>query len=469
MHNFKKDKAIKDFRSKLNGKMVTKQDKDYDSACRVYNAMIHKHPAMIVYCTGVDDVIASVNFARENGLLLAVRGGGHNAGGLGVCDDGLVIDLSPMKNIRVDPSTKTAVVEGGCTWGEVDKATHEFGLATTSGIISTTGVGGLTLGGGLGHLARKYGLTIDNLLSADMVLADGSVVTANEKDHADLFWAIRGGGGNFGIVTSFTFQLHPVKNVICGPTLWSLEDAPLVMKWYRDFILNAPEDLNGFLALLTVPPAPPFPEDLHLQKMCGIVWCYTGDKEKADEIFRPVRDLNPAPALYGIHEAPYPALQSAFDGLYPSGLQWYWKADFVTTLSDEAIDLHLKYARQLPTMYSTMHLYPVDGAVHRIGKNDTAFSFREANWAGVIVGVDPDPNNKDKIKEWAREYWEALHPYSSGGAYINFIMDEGTERIKDTYRDNYSRLVEIKNKYDPDNLFKVNQNIKPGLAYNKTQ
>jgi FAD/FMN-containing dehydrogenase len=445
----------------LRGELITRGDAQYDNLCKVYNGMIHKRPAMIVRCKDVNDVTSTVRFARDHDYLLAIRGGGHNAGGLGVCDDGVVLDLSLMKNVQVNTNTKTVVVEGGCTWGEVDKATHEFGLATTSGIISTTGVGGLTLGGGLGHLARKYGLTIDNLLSADMVLADGNFVTVNEKDHPDLFWAIRGGGGNFGVITSFTFQLHPVKNVICGPTLWLLEDAKKVMQWYRDFITHAPEDLNGFFAFLTVPPGPPFPEPLHLKKMCGIVWCYTGPKENATNIFKPIQELDPAPAFYGVHEAPYPALQSAFDGLYPPGLQWYWKADFVTELSDEAIDLHIHYAQQLPTMHSTMHLYPINGAVHDIGKRDTAFSFREANWAGVTVGVDPDPANNPKMINWARDYWEALHPYSSGGAYINFMMEEGNQRIQETYRDNYSRLVEIKKRYDPRNLFRVNQNINP--------
>ncbi len=444
----------------LRGELLLPNDVRYENARQVYNAMIQRHPALIARCVDVADVITAVNYAREQGIPLSVRSGGHNAAGLGVCDDGLVIDLSPMKGIHVDQEERTVRVEGGCTWGDVDHATHAYGMATPSGIISTTGVGGLTLGGGLGHLTRKYGLTIDNLLSADLVLADGSAVTANEEQHADLFWAIRGGGGNFGVVTSFLFRLNPVNTVIGGPTLWPLEQAADVMRFYRDFMKNAPNDLNGFFAFLTVPPGPPFPEELHLQKMCGVVWCYTGAPEQADALFAPVREFGP-PALYGIHEMPYPALQTAFDGLYPAGLQWYWRADFVKELSDEAIALHVQHGSQLPTMHSTMHLYPIDGAANEVGPTETAFSYRDAKWSMVIVGVDPDPANADSIKSWAVNYWDALHPYSAGGAYVNFMMEEGQDRIQATYRDNYDRLVEIKRKYDPNNLFRINQNIKP--------
>lgn len=461
MDILKGKKELHESFANLKADLITPGDEGYENLCKVYNGMIHKRPAMIARCKDTYDVISTVRFARDYNYLLAIRGGGHNAGGLGVCDDGIVLDLSLMRNIQVNPDAQEVVVEGGCTWGEVDRATHVFGLATTSGIISSTGVGGLTLGGGLGYLTRKYGLTIDNLLSVDMVLADGSFVTVNKKNHPDLFWAIRGGGGNFGVITSFTFRLHPVKNVICGPTLWPIEETKEVMQWYRDFILHAPEDLNGFMALLTVPPGPPFPENLYLKKMCGVIWCYTGPEEKAEEVFKPIRELHPAPVFYGIHEAPFPALQSAFDPLMPAGLQMYWKADFFNELKDEAIDLHMKYGKQLPTMLSLMHLYPIDGMVHRSDKKDTAFSFREANWAGVIVGIDPDPANNPKIIGWAKEYWESLHPYSSGGAYVNFMMEEGHERIKETYRDNYDKLVGIKKRYDPENLFRVNQNINP--------
>ena len=454
--------TVQNLRAPLRGALVQPGDALYDEARKVYNAMIDKRPALVVRCADVADVIACVNFARENRMLLAVRGGGHNGGGLGVCDDGLVIDLSAMRGIRVDPKAHTARVEGGCRWGDVDHATHAFGMATPAGIISTTGVGGLTLGGGIGHLSRRFGLTIDNLLAVDVVLADGRFVSASERENEDLFWAVRGGGGNFGVVTSFEFRLHALDTVAAGPTLWPLDRAAEIMKWYRDFIVKAPPELNGFFAFLTVPPAPPFPEHLHLQKMCGVVWCYAGDPAQADTLLEPARALEPA--LYGVGPMPYPTLQSAFDGLYPPGHQWYWRADFVNELPDEAIALHVAHGSQLPSMQSTMHLYPIDGAVHRVGRKDTPFHYRDAKWAEVIVGVDPDPANRDRITAWCKNYWEALHPHSAGGAYVNFMMDEGAERVQATYRDHYPKLAAIKAKYDPGNLFRVNQNIKPAGA-----
>ena len=325
---------LNEFRATLRGRIVQPEDPDYDPARRVYNAMIDRYPSVIVQCRDVADVMRCVDFAREQSLLLAVRGGGHNGGGLGTCDQGLVIDLRNLKGIRVDATARTVRVEGGCTWGEVDHATHAFGLAVPCGIISTTGVGGLTLGGGLGHLTRKYGLTIDSLLEADVVLADGSLVTASAESHPDLYWALRGGGGNFGVVTSFLFRAHPVKMVTAGPTFWPLERAAEVLRWYRDFIVSAPDDLNGFFAFLTVPSGPPFPEALHGKKVCGVVWCYTG--ADAARVFAPVAAFGP-PLLHGVHELPFPALQSVFDGIYPPGDQWYWRADFVNELSDAAI------------------------------------------------------------------------------------------------------------------------------------
>lgn len=365
-----------------------------------------------------------------------------------------------MKGVRVDPQRRTARVQGGCTWGDVDHATHAFGLATPSGIISTTGVGGLTLGGGLGHLTRKCGLAVDNLLAADVVLADGRFVQASAEENQDLYWALRGGGGNFGVVTSFLFRLHPIHTVVAGPMLWHLEDAAEILTFYREFLPQAPADLNGFFAFLVVPPGPPFPEELHRKKMCGVVWCYTGPVEKADETLRPVREHR-KPALDLVHPMPHPVMQSMFDPLYPPGLQWYWRADFFDQLSDEAVKAHVEHGSRMPTLHSTMHLYPIDGAAHQVGNHDTAFSYRDARWAEVIVGVDPDPANNDRIISWTKEYWEALHPHSAGGAYVNFLMDEGADRVKATYRDNYERLARIKAEYDPDNLFRVNQNIQP--------
>ena len=452
--------AVQELASRLRGLLLRPGAAGYEEACQVYNAMIQKRPALIARCVDVADVITSVNFARDQHLTVAVRGGGHSGPGLGTCDDGLVIDLSGMKGIRVHPLARTVQVDGGCTWGDVDHATHPFGLATPSGFISTTGVGGLTLGGGIGYLARTHGLTIDNLVAVDLVLADGSFITANAREHADVFWAVRGGGGNFGVVTSFLFQLHPISTVYGGPMLWPLEQAADLLKFWRDFILNAPEEINGWFGLVTVPPAPPFPEPFHLQKMCAIVWCDTGPLEQAEERFKSIRAFGP-PAVDFTGPIPWPVLQRLFDALYPKGLQWYWKADFFTNLSDKAISLHVKYGTHLPTMHSTMHLYPMNGAVHRVGASETAFSFREANFAEVIVGVDPDPANNERMIQWARDYWMALHPYSAGGGYINMMMDEGMDNVKAAYRDNYARLAQIKAKYDPDNLFHVNQNITP--------
>lgn len=442
------------------GQLIQPGDAAYDQARAVYNGMIDKRPALIARCTDVADVIAAVNAARDSGMLLAVRGGAHNGAGLGTCDGGLVVDLSPMKGVFVDPKRNTIRVGGGCTWGDVDHAASAYGMATPSGFISTTGVGGLTLGGGIGYLSRACGLTIDNLLGAEVVLADGRLVNASSDENADLFWALRGGGGNFGVVTSFEFKAHAVGTVYGGPMLWPMDQARELMKWWRDFILTAPEDINGWFGFVTVPPGPPFPESVHLQKMCAVVWCYTGPLDQAEARFKPIRDAMP-PAVDFAGPIPWPVLQSLFDALYPPGLQWYWKADFVTDLSDKAIDLHIKYGHQLPSMHSTMHLYPINGAAHRAGPNDTAFSYRDANFASVIVGVDPDPANNDRIVQWAKDYWLALHPHSAGGGYINMMMDEGNDNVKAAYRDNYAQLAEIKRKYDPANLFRVNQNIRP--------
>jgi FAD/FMN-containing dehydrogenase len=452
--------VVQGLRAGVRGELILPGDANYEEACKVYNGMIDKRPALIVRGVDVADVILAVNFAREHGLQLAVRGGGHNGPGLGTVDDGLVVDLSNMNGVRVDPEQRTVRVEGGATWGKVDHATHPFGLATPSGFISTTGVGGLTLGGGIGYLSRTYGLTLDNLLSVDMVLADGSFVTASEDQHPDLFWAVRGGGGNFGVVTSFMFRLHDVSTVYGGPIFWPIEQAQDLLKFWRDFILNAPQDINGWFGFVTVPPVPLFPEQYHLQKMCVIVWCYTGPLDQAEQRFAPIRAFG-TPAIDAAGPIPWPVLQTLFDGLYPAGLQWYWKADFFNDLSDQAIELHAKYGKQLPTMHSTMHIYPINGAVHNAGKDETAFGFRDANFAEVIVGVDPDPANNERMIEWARDYWTALHPYSAGGGYINMMMDEGADQVKAAYGDNYARLAQIKAKYDPTNLFRVNQNIAP--------
>jgi FAD/FMN-containing dehydrogenase len=454
--------AVQGLATAMRGPLIRRGDPSYDEARTIYNAMIDKHPALIAQCANVADVIAAVNFARDNDVIVAIRGGGHNGPGLGLVDDGLVIDLSPMNGMRVDPEAHTARVEGGALLGDLHHATNAFGLATPSGIISTTGVGGITLGGGLGHLTRQFGLAIDNLLEADVVLADGSFVTASETENPDLFWALRGGGGNFGVVTSFVFRLHPLPHLTAGPMLWPLERSAEVLRWYRDFITHAPEDLNGFFAFLTVPSVAPFPEALWNQKMCGVVWAYTGDQP--EETFAPIRARFGPPALDWVGSISHPALNSMFDGLYPAGDQWYWKADFVTEIPDEAVELHVQYAEQLPTGKSTMHLYPIDGVAGRVPQEATAWNYRDAKWGMVIVGVSPDPADNPALIAWARGYWAALHPYSAGGAYVNMMMDatdEGQDRVRASYGDHYDRLRQIKGKYDPNNLFRVNQNITP--------
>ena len=447
----------------LRGELVVPGDPGYDQARAVYNAMIDKRPAAVARCRDAADVVACVRFAGEHGVQVAVRGGGHNAAGLGVWDDALVIDLSPMRSVTVSPAGHTVRVDGGCTWGDVDHATVAFGMATPSGFLASTGVGGLTLGGGIGYLTRRFGLTVDNLLEADVVLADGSLVTASESSHGDLFWALRGGGGNFGIVTSFTFACHDIGEagvIIGGPVLYDLADTGEVMRWYRELVPSLPEELSGWIALLTIPPAPPFPEELWGRKACGIVWCYTGPHDKAAEILEPVTAFG-SPLLTGLHAMPFSVLQSAFDGLYPAGLQWYWRADFYQQITDTAIEVHRRYGQQLPTGHSTMHLYPIDGAASRVPAEATAFGYRDGGWAGVIVGVDPDPANAGLISAWAKDYWTELHPTSAGGGYVNFLMDEGQDRIKAAYRGNYDRLTRIKARYDPANTFHVNQNIQP--------
>jgi FAD/FMN-containing dehydrogenase len=452
-----------DLAAALRGELIRPDDAGYDEARAVYNAMIDKRPAAVARCRDAADVMTAVGFARAHDLEVAVRSGGHHAAGFSVWDDALVIDLSPMRSTTVDPEQRTVRVDAGCIWGDVDHATVAFGMATPSGFIASTGVAGLALGGGIGYLSRRFGLTVDNLLSADVVLADGSFVTASATSHPDLFWALRGGGGNFGIVTSFTFRCHEIGeagSVIGGPVFYDFADTAEVMRWYRTLLPSLPEELSGWLGLLTIPPVAPFPEELWGRKACGIVWCYTGAHDRADEVLEPIKAFG-SPLLVGLQEMPFTALQSAFDGLYPAGLQWYWRADFFHEISDAAIEVHRTFGALLPTGHSTMHLYPIDGAAGRVPSDATAFAYRDGGWAGVIVGVDPDPANAEAISRWARDYWEELHPTSAGGAYVNFMMDEGQDRVRASYRGNYDRLAQIKRRYDPENAFHLNQNIRP--------
>lgn len=452
--------AITALRSKVRGDIIIPGDMQYETFRKVYNAMIDKRPAIIVRCVDTSDVSSAINFAHEHGLETAVRGGGHNGPGFGTVEGGLVIDLSRMRGVRVNPDEKTVRVEGGAVWGDVDHATYPFGLAVPCGFVSSTGVGGLTLGGGSGYLARRFGLTIDNLLSVDLVMADGCFITADRKQNEDLFWAVRGGGGNFGVVTSFLFRGNPVTHVYGGPMIWPIEDAARIIPYWQDLMMKAPEELYGWFGFITVPPVAPFPQQYHGQKMCAIVWAYTGPEGKAEEVFKPIRAFQ-QPAIDFAGPIPFPALQSMFDALFPAGLQWYWKAEFFEHYDEHMIDLHLKHGKELPTAYSTMHIYPLTGAVHRVGKHDTAWEFRNANFLQVIVGVDPDPANKDRLVTWAKDYYQDLHPYALGGTYLNMVMDEGQDLVRSAYGDNYDRLAKIKAKYDPQNFFHLNQNILP--------
>jgi FAD binding domain/Berberine and berberine like len=448
----------------LRGSLIEAGDPSYDEARALYNGMIDKRPLAIARCVDVADVIAAVNFGRDTGITIAVRGGGHNGPGLGSVNRGLVLDLSQMKGVRVDPTARTARVGAGCTQGDVDHATHVFGLAVPAGIISTTGIAGLTLSGGHGYLSRKYGLTIDNLIETDVVLADGSYATANKDENADLFWALRGGGGNFGVVTSFVFKLHPVSTVFAGPIAWDQKHARTIMQRYREFLPKAPEELGIFLGLKTILSSAPFPEELWGKRICLLMCCYDGPEDKGKAALAPLIGELPTPWFNWMGTMPYPAVQSMFDGLYPKGMQWYWRGDFVKTLSDAAIDAHLQQAAKTPSELSLMHLYPIDGAVQRVGSHETAWNCRDATWSMVIAGIDPDPKNAGPVTRWTKAYWEAVHPFDLGGVYPNFMMDdEGDARLKATYGDNYARLAVVKKKYDPSNLFRVNQNIRPAM------
>lgn len=457
-----KEEAVTQFAHALRGPLIGRDHPEYEAARKLYNGMIDKRPLLIARCADVADVIAAVNFGRDNNLPIAVRGGGHNGPGLGSVDDGLVIDLSLIRGVRVDPKTGTVRVGAGCVTGEVDHATHAFGFAVPFGIISTTGVAGLTLSGGHGYLSRQYGLAADNLIEADVVLADGRFVTASETENADLLWALRGGGGNFGVVTSFLFRAHPADMVYGGPIIWDLADARTVMRWYRDFEKTAPDPFCVFLGLQVVPPGDPFPREHWNKKMCVLMICHNGPPAEAEQAVNALRAALPKPIIDWAGPMPYPAVQTLFDALYPTGLQWYWKGDFVKELPDAAIEAHIAATEKIPSPISAMHLYPIDGAVQRRRADAQAWNMRDARWSMVIVGVDGDPAKAPVLKQWARDYWSAVHPYNLAGAYPNFMMDdEGEARLEATFGSNFDRLAELKHAYDPQNLFRVNHNIRP--------
>lgn len=452
--------TIDKLREQVRGDVITAEDERYEAARKVMNGMIDKRPEVIVRPVNAGDVITAVNFAREGHFDLAVRGGGHSVPGFGTVDKGVVIDLSRMRGVRVDPEKRTARAEGGATWGDLNAAAHAFGLATTGGIISTTGIGGLTLGGGIGYLARGFGLSCDNLISADVVTADGKLRIASAKENEDLYWAIRGGSGNFGVVTSFEFKLHPVKDIYGGPMFFELKYADDILRFYREYIADAPEQMGGFPAFQIAPPLPFIPEKRHGDTFALLVACWAGPVSEGERALKPFHDVAPVVAEM-VGPMPYPALNSAFDALYPPGLQHYWKANFVKDLTDDAIKAHVEHGTKVPAMTSTMHIYPINGACHKVAPDQTAFAYRDANFATVIAGMWPDPSQNAANIKWVRDYYSATAPLSESGGYINFMSDDDQSRIKDNYKGNYKRLVDVKRKYDPDNIFHVNQNIKP--------
>jgi FAD/FMN-containing dehydrogenase len=452
--------TIEQLREQVRGQVIAPQDAGYEEARKVYNAMIDRRPAVVVRPASADDVAVAVNFAREGGLDLAVRGGGHSVPGFGTCDGGVVIDLSGMRAVTVDAAASTARAQGGATWGDFNDATNAFGLATTGGIISTTGVAGLTLGGGIGYLARGFGLSCDNLVSAEVVTADGRLVTASERENDDLFWALRGGGGNFGVATSLEYRLHPVGDIYGGPMFFELADAADVLRFYREFIADAPEQFGGFPAWQIAPPLPFIPEERHGEPFLAFVACWAGPLEEGERALAPLHEVAPVVAEH-VGPMPYPALNSAFDALVPPGLQHYWKANFVKELTDEAIDAHLQHGPKVPVVNSTVHIYPINGACHRVASDATAFAYRDANFATVIAGMWPDPAQNDANTRWVRDYYDATAPLSEEGGSVNFMAADDQERIKANYKGNYERLVGVKRTYDPGNLFHLNQNIKP--------
>jgi FAD/FMN-containing dehydrogenase len=453
--------TIAELREHVRGPVIEPGDADYDEQRRVHNGMHDRRPALIVRAASTADAVAVVDHAREADLDLAVRGGGHSAPGFGTCDGGVVLDLGLLNNVFVDRAKKTVRVGGGATWGDVNHATHAYGLATTGGIVSTTGVSGLTLGGGVGYLARGCGLSCDNLVSAEVVTAEGQILTASEYDNEDLFWALRGGSGNFGVVTWLEFALHDVGMIYGGPMLYEVGDAPAVMRAYDEYIQEAPGELGAFFGWQMAPPLPFIPEDRHGDVFCAVVTCWSGRPEQGEQAIKPFRDVAEVKAEL-VGPMPYPVLNSAFDALFFKGIRQYWKSDFVHGLSDEAIARHVEHGPRTPTVASTMHLYPVNGAAGRVGTEETAFGHRDARYAMVVVAAWPDPGDDEADIRWVRDYYDAVHPYSgTEGGYVNFVSADDAARAPQNYGPTYERLRQVKAAYDPGNLFHINQNIPP--------
>ena len=446
-----KHDRIEQFQSAFGGEVICPGDVEYEAARRIWNASIDRHPGVIARCSGLSDVVAAVNFARENELLVAVRGGGHNVAGRALCDDGIVIDLSHMKGIHVDANKRTATVQGGATLGDVDRETHVFGLAAPLGVVSMTGVAGLTLGGGVGWLVRKHGLACDNVLSFDVVTADGKPRVASASENEDLFWALRGGGGNFGVVTSFEYRLHPVHTVLGGLILHPRENAVDVLRFYRDFLLSEPEELTAYAALLHTPDGIP---------AVAIVACYCGDLAEGEKVLKPLRAFG-SPLVDAIQPIPFPQMQRLLDGAFPDGNQNYWKSTFLREFSDEAIKVLVDHANRATSPITGVVIEYYGGAASRVGVSDTAFAHRQAQYDIAILTQWADPAESAKHIEWTQALASALHPYSSGAYLLNFLGDEGDDTIKAAFGVNYDRLAKIKKKYDPTNFFRLNQNIKP--------
>jgi FAD/FMN-containing dehydrogenase len=452
--------ALGTLADRVAGAVIRPGDEGYEEARRVNNAMVDVRPAAIVRCATADDVVEVVRLAAQKRMDLAVRGGGHSVPGFGTAEGAIVADLSPMQSVHVDDAARTATAGGGTTWGRFNDVTAAHGLATTGGIISTTGVGGLTLGGGIGYLCRGHGLSCDNLVSARVVTADGSLVTANADENPDLFWALRGGGGNFGVVTEFTYRVHPVTTIYGGPMFFELSDGAAVLKYFRDFIRTAPREYGGFPAFQIAPPLPFVPADRAGEPFVAVVSCWTGPADEGERIIQGFRDVA-MPVAEHVGEMPYPALNSAFDALVPPGLQHYWKAAYVREMTDEAIAVHMEHGPKVPAVNSTVHLYPIDGAVQDVPADATAFGHRDANFAPVIAGMWPDPADNERNIQWVRDYYAAIAPHSKAGGYVNFASPDDQDKVADNYGANYRRLVEVKRRYDPDNLFHLNQNIRP--------
>ncbi len=453
--------AIRELKASFRGELVRPTDPAYDVQRKVWNGSIDRYPALIARCAGVADVRAAVRFAKTGGLPVAVRGGGHSFPGLSVCDGGIVIDLGPMKGIRVDPEARTARVQAGVLWGELDHETQAFGLATTGGIVTHTGVAGLTLGGGIGWLQRKHGLTIDNLLAADVVTAEGELVKASPDENADLFWGLRGGGGNFGIVTEFEFRLHPVgPRLVAGPIFWPIEDSPRLLRFYREWIADAPDELMTIVVHRKAPALPFVPSELHGRLVVGVACCYAGSIEEGEKAVRPLKEFG-TPVLDLCVPSAYVEHQAMFDPSFPHGWSYYVRACDVAELTDEVIDITVEHSMRIQSPLTSFPIWQQGGAVARVGEDETAFNGRDAGHTFNIAVATETAQGFDAERGWSRSFWSALEPYHTS-VYVNFLMEEGEERIRDAYgAAKYDRLKALKRRYDPDNLFRLNQNIPP--------